>query len=118
MAVAIIVIIIVVLAVAVVAGSAWRRSHKPVAPGAPHGMVSPGPAPEGGPGFTPVAPTGSFTVVSSTKNATPPPSGWAASGTRTTFGTVYRNPTATCRLTGMKMADCTCDKCTKEKEEV
>jgi hypothetical protein len=121
-AVIIIIILVVLVVAAVAARAAWNNTHRSVPPGPGNGALPPGygqqPNP---PGFTPLPPNGrgSFVEQHRTARGAPPPAPQPGSrGNTNSFGTRSINPTAICRLTGKRMADCTCDRCTKLKKKV
>jgi hypothetical protein len=117
--VAAIIVIIVLLAVAVGGYAVWRNSRRALPPGQRHGAIPPGQRPPPNPQhFTPLPPQaggGSFVEQRRTKPGTPPatPRPGGRGGTTNSFGTVYVNPTAICKLTGKQVADCTCHRCAK-----
>lgn len=121
MAAAIIIVLVVLIVAAMLARAAWKSSHPSVPPGPRNGVLPPGQGRlPNAPGFKPQPPNagGTFAEQYRTKQGTPPPPPRAANGKTNSFGTVYVNPTAICKLTGKRVADCTCDRCTKLKKKV
>lgn len=117
------VIIIVVLLGACLVGwqSQRRRASKPVPPGPNIPQLhdlAPGPAVPGHAGFQ-INPDPGFVIVSRTNAppgaATPVPGATAHTTTPAGFGKITQNLTAFCRLTGKRVADCSCTRCTKIK---
>jgi hypothetical protein len=119
--VAAIVIVVVLLVVAVAGYAVWKSSQRAVTPGQANRALPPRQAQQPNqPGFTRLPPDarGTFTEQYRTKQGSPPPPPpGAASGKPNTFGTVYVNPTAICRLTGKQVADCTCSRCAELKKQ-
>ena len=113
------IVIIVLLAVVVGGYAAWKSSRPALPPGQRPGAIPPGqPHPTNPQQFTPQSPQagGYFVEQRRTKPGTPPSAPRMASGKTNSFGTVYVNPTAICKLTGKQVADCTCPRCAKLKK--